>query len=143
MTKTSTGSTLEDLHADHNKEAEVLRNQLAEGEEVDMYVVGRDSEVLALTQDRLHIVKSGMMHRSDGHVSQYAYRDLTHVAVHASSGHFAFEVRTEDTLVPDPRGAAFDNDYDLPNVVPFEESELPAFEKALAQVRERVARARA
>jgi len=32
MIKKSSGSTLEDLSADHRKEAEVLRSQLAEGE---------------------------------------------------------------------------------------------------------------
>ncbi|MGI8609109.1 MAG: hypothetical protein ACR2MY_07785 [Candidatus Dormibacteria bacterium] len=142
MSHKPNGATLDELCADHPKEGEVLRQQLRVGEHVDMYVVGNGTEILALTRRSLYIIKPGFLHLSGRMAVEYPYDEVTQVVVHASHGHLAFEVCTDDTLVPDPSGADYDIDYDLPNVVPLEEHELPAFEGALALVLERVANAR-
>lgn len=142
MSSKPTGTTLTELCADHDKEGEMLRRQLSAGERVDLYVVGKDTEILALTRRSLYIIKPGLVPMSGPSVVGFPYDEVTNVAVHASRGRFAFEVQTAATIPADPASVSDELDYNLPNVVSLEAQGLPEFEGALTLVLERVANAR-
>lgn len=142
MSDKTHGTTLAELCADHGEEGEVLRQQLDAEEQVDMYVVGKNSEILALTLRSLYIVKPGLLHMFGASAVRYPYEQVKNVAVHASQRKFAFEVQASGTSEQVDPVTAADIEYNLPNVVPLEERDLPAFEGALALVIERIANAR-
>lgn len=138
----ATGTTLHELCAEHGRAGEMLRRQISPGEQVDMYFVGKNTEILALTRRSLYIIKPGLLPMSGPSVVGFPYHEVTNVAVHASRGRFAFEVRTAATLPADPASVSDEIEYNIPNVVSLEAQGLPEFEGALTLVLERVANAR-
>jgi hypothetical protein len=142
MSNKSEGARLEQLCIDHPEAGEALRAQLGGGEQLEIYVVGKDNQILALAPRSLYIIKPGSLHVSGATVVGYAYDQVSQVAVRASHSNFAFEVQTIDMLAQRDLARSDDIDRNEPNIIRLEEHQLPAFEGALALVLERIANAR-
>lgn len=135
------GTTLEELCNDSPEAGEALREQIGAGERVDMYVVGKDSDVLALTARSLYIIRPGLQRRSRATAVGYPYNTVSQVAVHASKRDFVLELQAKGALEHADPAAARDDRSGKATSVHLDETDLPAFEGVLALLLERVAKA--
>lgn len=123
------------------KETELLKRNLVSGEEVVGQVVGNFGQAVVATNQKVFVVKTGMMSGQTfgGKATSFDYRNIG--AVEVRSGFAQGELEIINPSMPSSQGNRSRDKVKIaetPNGLVFSKSDLKTFEAFASKVRERV-----
>jgi hypothetical protein len=144
MAQPQMGASIEELARAHRRSADLVRGLLEDDESVQLWAIGLDDQLVALSQEHAFIVKWGFASGAPfgGKVVSLRFAEIVSADVHVGDTTGTFEIRAAgmpgaDAWTWGMRGRRT-RVQELPNVVTISASQEGAFQRVADDVRERV-----
>jgi hypothetical protein len=143
MADPQVGAGIDELERADRKTAELVRRTLDAGEAIDMWAIGLDDQLVALTPHRALIVKRGFRAGAPlgGRVASIAYTEIINAELRLGKATGIFEIRAAG--MPEVDAWAYrgrrSRVHELPNGLTIANGQAAEFARVVQAIRERVA----
>jgi hypothetical protein len=142
MAEPQAGATIVQLELVHKRSADLLRKSLGASEIVNLWAIGLDDQMVALSQEHAFIIKWGFASRAPlgGMVVSLTFTDIVSADVYVRKTTAIFEIRAAGM----PGAEAWPQRFrrtraeELPNVVTIAPVQVRDFQRIATSIRERV-----